>query len=128
MPNNALSQFLLIALLVPTVILWAYHLALRGYLEVGEKKRYASLFLTIVLLALWLTAYLLRRFGIDDLLLIPAFAVAIAVVIWKRGTFVPYRFSCAQCGKPLSVKRILFHDSGKCDTCDPLKKEGDPAP
>ncbi len=128
MPHIVVSRILLIALLPPIVLIWLYHLAQRGYAGVGEKKRTASLLLTIVLLAIYAGSYFMNRFAIDDLLLIPLFALAAAFIVWKREALLLYRLTCAQCGKPLALKRILFFDSGLCEVCDPIKKEGGATP
>jgi hypothetical protein len=121
MDHTAVSRFLLLYILAPIVVIWIYHLAQRTYLRVGEKKRTATLMFTLVLIGIWITAYIFRRFSIDDVFLIFVFALAAAAVYWQRRLLLPYRFHCYHCGKPLVLKRILFIDSNACESCDPRK-------
>jgi len=115
-------------LLAPLVLLWVYHLAQRRYAEVGDRKRMASLLLTVALLVLWVCIYIFSRYAIDDVFLIPVVSLAVALVAWQRARFLPYRFSCAQCGVSLPLQRVLFIDSNLCASCDVDSKkstEGD---
>jgi 8-oxo-dGTP diphosphatase len=117
--HTVVSSALLLYLLAPMVVVWVYHLAQRRYAEAGEKKRTASLLFALVFVGLWVASYALRQFNADDVFLIPVFFLAFTVISWRRKDFFPFRFSCAQCGKPLSLQKILFYDSNACDACDP---------
>jgi hypothetical protein len=119
MPHTAVSRVLLPVLLVLIAAIWIYHLAQRRFAAEGERKRFATLIQTFVLIGLWVCCYVMRRLAIDDLLLLPLFSAAAATILWKKGSFFPYRSTCAQCGKCLSLQRILFYDSNMCDTCYP---------
>jgi 8-oxo-dGTP diphosphatase len=119
MPNTTVTRVLLPILLVPIVLVWTYHLAQRRFAEVGEKKRFATLIITGVLVGVWAGCYVIQQLSISDAMLLPIVSVAAAIVLWKRESFFPYRRTCAQCGKPLSLKRFLFHDSNTCETCNP---------
>jgi hypothetical protein len=95
-PNTSVSSALLIPLLVPIAVVWIYHLSLRSYIGVGDAKRTASLLFTLVLIGVWGAAYAMLQLGIRDLLLVPVAALALAVVLWKREAFFPYRARCAR--------------------------------
>jgi hypothetical protein len=119
--HTVISQFLLRALLVPIVLLWGYHLAQRRFIEQGPRKRSASLQITLLFIGVWIAAYLLRRFRVDDVFLFPVLAAAAIAVVAGRRSMFPYRIRCARCRTPLPLKRILFVDSPGCEACE---KEG----
>jgi len=110
-------------LLVPIVIVWVYHLIQRRYREEGRRKKDATLYLTFALLGVWVLVYLLARFSLEDLYLVPIAFFLLVVLVWQRAAVFPYRLRCARCGAPLSVSRILFYDSNTCETCEPLAGE-----
>jgi hypothetical protein len=114
-------------MLVPMLAVWVYHLAHRKYPQVGDKKRLASMMVTVLFMGLWVVSYCFIRFEIDDVFLIPAFLAVAALAVWQKKLFFPFRISCASCRAPLPLKKILFFDSNACDACDPppKPKEGD---
>ncbi len=113
-------------ILVPLLAVWAYHLGLRKYAEVGKRKRMASLLAAVLLIVIWGVSYFFLQYGVEDLWLVPVFALAAALFFWQRKRFFPYRLRCASCGAPLPFAKILFFDSNACNACDPPKpKEGD---
>jgi hypothetical protein len=119
--RTAVSRFLIMYILVPLLAVWAYHLVQRRYAEVGERKRLASMLVAVLIIGLWAVSYFFLRFNVDDLYLIPVFLLAVALAVWQRKLFFPYRLSCATCRAPLPLKKILFFDSNACDACDPPK-------
>jgi hypothetical protein len=119
------SDFLQRFLLVPIVLVWAYHLLQRRYLTVGEGKRNATLYFTFVLLAVWALTWLLSKFSLEDLYLVPIAFFALVLLIWQRRAIFPYRLRCVRCGLPLSASRVLFFDSNACEACQPSPKEGE---
>lgn len=118
----SVSMFLLRWLLVPVIALWAVHMLQRRHASVAGRKRYATLFLTALLIAGWIAAWFFVRYRVRDIFLVPVAALAVAVVAWKHRVFLPFRLRCARCGKKLTVTRILNYESNLCGTCDP----GDP--
>jgi len=112
-------------LLVPIVAVWVYHLLQRRWREMGSRKRAASLYLTLVLLGVWMLTYAIARFRLEDLYLVPLCFAAIVILVWQKKAIFPFRLRCARCGQPLSVTRILFLDSNACDTCEPDLNEGE---
>ena len=124
MHNTVISTLLMKILLVPMVALWAFHLFQRRFKEAGERKRIATLSLTVVVIGAWVAAWLFTRYGIDDTYLIAVAALAAAVVVWQRRLMLPYRLRCARCGKPLTITRVLNHDSNTCEACESRGREG----
>ena len=124
MAQTVISNLLLKILLIPMVGLWAFHLYQRRFKDAGTRKRIATLSLTLVIILAWGAAWAFTRYGVDDLYLIVVAVVAVAAVIWQRRLVLPYRRHCVQCGKPLSLTRMLSFDSNKCETCDPPVPEG----
>ncbi len=119
--STALTRYLL----VPIVAVWVCHLFQRRSREQGSRKRAATLSLTLVLLGVWVLVYLLARFSLDDLYLVPLAFFALVVLVWQRESIFPDRLRCARCGAPLPLSRILFHDSNTCETCELHRTEGE---
>jgi hypothetical protein len=124
--HTVISQFLLRALLAPIILLWGYHLAQRRYREEAQRKRTATLLLTLLLIGVWVAAFFLRRLRIDDVFLSPVFIVAAIILIAERRTLLPYRARCVRCGAPLSVRTVFFMDSNACGSCEPLVRARGP--
>ena len=122
---TAVSTFLTRYLLVPIVLVWVYHLSQRRYISAGEGKRNATLYLTIVLLAVWALSWLLAHFSLQDLYLIPIAFFTVVLLVWQRRLVFPYRLHCVRCGGLLSASRVLFFDSNACETCQPSSEEGE---
>ncbi len=122
---TVVSTFLQRYLLVPIVLVWIYHLVQRRYLTVGVGKRNASLYLTVVLLAVWGLTWLLFKFSLQDLYLLPIAFFTLVLLIWQRRVIFPYRLRCVRCGLPLSATRVFFFDSNTCEACQPSPKKGE---
>ncbi|HET6486885.1 MAG TPA: hypothetical protein VFH83_10725 [Spirochaetia bacterium] len=125
MPNTLVSHALLQYLLIPLVVLWVYHLTQRRYETTGERKREATLLLSLALIVCWGLAWAFQRFGVPDAYL-ALVVVALAVFLYaQRQRLFPYRFRCERCGVSLSIQRILYIDHGLCASCEPAGKEGE---
>ncbi len=122
---TVVSSFLQRYLLVPIILVWIYHLLQRRHLTVGEGKRNASLYLTLVLLAVWALTWLLSKFSLQDLYLIPIAFFTLVLLVWQRRVILPYRLRCVRCGQRLSASRVFFFDSNTCEACQPSAKEGE---
>ena len=97
----------------------ALNLFQRRYQRLSEKKRFATLYLGMLVLAWMVLVILIVAFGWPEWLLIPfTLAPAVIGVAFRRHTF-PFRFRCTRCGTQLEAKRILFFDSNACERCDP---------
>jgi multisubunit Na+/H+ antiporter MnhG subunit len=97
----------------------ALNLLQRRYQKYSEKKRFATLYLSMLVLAWMISIIIMVFFRLPDLLLIPFTAAPAAVGIVFRRRVFPFRLRCAQCRQPLSSKRLLFFDSNACERCDP---------
>jgi 8-oxo-dGTP diphosphatase len=100
----------------------ALNLFQRRYQKASERKRLATLYLAMLVLAWMILVIVVVAFHWPDWLLIPfTLAVASVGVIFRRHTF-PFRLRCARCGGSLDSKRILFYDSNACERCDPQQE------
>lgn len=111
-------------MLVPIAVIWIFHLAQRRSQDKGIRKRNATLYLTIVLLGAWALVWLLAKFSLDNLYLIPIAFFTVTVLVWQRAVIFPFQARCAHCGLPLAVSRILFDDSNTCERCPPPMRKG----
>ena len=118
------SLFLLRWLLIPVVALWAVHMLQRRHAAVVGRKRYATLFLTAVMIAIWIVAWFFVRAAVRDIFLIPVAALAAALVAWQRRVFLPFRLTCESCATHLPARRILFFESNRCEACEKEKEPG----
>jgi hypothetical protein len=85
----------------------ALNLFQRRYQKASERKRLATLYLAMLVLAWMILVIVVVAFHWPEWLLIPfTLAVASVGVIFRRHTF-PFRLRCARCGGSLD-KRILF--------------------
>jgi hypothetical protein len=122
MGQPAISIFLQRYLLVLIVAVWIYHLSQRRRYATGERKRRATFYFTILLIGTWAVAFLFARYAVRDIFLVPLAVVASWVAIAQRRRLFPYRLRCASCGKPLPLRRVLFHDANTCPACEPDKE------
>jgi len=117
----SVSFFLQRWLLIPIVALWALHLSQRRFAAVVGRKRHATLALTSILIVIWIVSWFFARFTVPDIFLVPVAALAAAIVVWQRKVFFPIRLRCGGCRAPLSITRILYHESNLCEACEPEK-------
>jgi 8-oxo-dGTP diphosphatase len=97
----------------------ALNLFQRRYQKSSERKRFATLYLAMLVLAWMILVIVVVTLRWPEWLLIPGtLALAGVGVAFRRHTF-PFRFRCARCGQGLEAKRILFYDSNACERCDP---------
>jgi hypothetical protein len=123
--STQISALLLKILLVPMVGLWVFHLYQRRFKRAAERRRIATLSLTLVIIFGWVAAWLFSRYGVPDIWLAAVAAVAVVAVIWQRKIVLPYRLHCRKCGARLSMTRVLNHDSNLCEACEPPQSEGE---
>jgi len=97
----------------------ALNLFQRRYQKIAERKRYATLYLAMLVLAWMVLVILIYAFKLPDWLLIPFTAApAVAGYVFRRHTF-PFRLRCVKCGQQLTSKRLFFYDSNACERCEP---------
>jgi len=104
--------YLLMAVLLVNIIQRRYH-------KHAQKKRLATLYIGILILAFMVGTVLIVYFELPDILVIPLAALATVVGYRYRSKVFPFRLKCSNCGKSLSGKRILFFDSNACEKCEP---------
>jgi len=95
-----------------------FNLTQRKHIEHGEKKRRGTLYLAGAVLFLYAAAALISRFRLGDAYLIPVFAGVALLILFKRKYFFPFSKNCVNCGKKLSLKKILYYDAPLCEECD----------
>ena len=115
---NPVALFLGTFLLIPLVALWGYHLFLGRGRTPPLRRRKATLALSVLIICLWLAAYLFVRFRIPDVYLIAVGFLAAAIVYWQKTALFPWRLRCAKCGRALPIRRVLGVDSDECETCE----------
>jgi 8-oxo-dGTP diphosphatase len=104
----------------------ALNLFQRRYQKLSEKKRYATLYLAMLVLAWMILVIVVVAFHWPEWLLVPmTLALAAVGVVFRRHTF-PFRFRCVRCGRGLDSKRVLFFDSNACELCDPHEEPPKP--
>ncbi|UCF98706.1 MAG: hypothetical protein JSV89_04005 [Spirochaetaceae bacterium] len=102
--------YLLIAVLV-------LNMFQRRYQQHSQKKRFATLYIGILILALMVGTVLIVYFQLPDILFIPLVAVLVLVGYRYRRQVFPFRLNCRLCGQRLSGKRIVFFDANTCEKC-----------
>ena len=104
------SLYLLLAVLVVNMFQ-------RRYQKTAEKKRFATLYIAILILALMVGTVLIVFFDLPDVLFLPLLAVLVLIGYRFRSKVFPFQLKCRNCGERLSGKRILFYDSNTCENC-----------
>ncbi len=104
----------------------ALNLFQRRYQKRSERKRFATLYLAMLVLAWMVLVIVVVAFSWPDWLLIPfTLALAAVGVVFRRHTF-PFRLRCARCGRQLDSMRVLYFDSNACEACDPYEEPQKP--
>ena len=125
MVHTEISTLLQKVLLVPMVAVWIFHLYQRRFKRAAERRRIATLSLTLIIIFAWVAAWAFQHWGVDDVWLIAVAAGAVVLAIWQRKLVLPYRLRCVKCGARLSLTRVLNHDSNLCEACEPPRQEGE---
>ena len=107
------SQRILYLLLAVLVV----NMFQRRYQKTAQKKRFATLYIAILILALMVGTVLIVSFDLPDVLFLPLLAVLVLIGYRFRKKVFPFRLNCRNCGDRLSGKRILFYDSNTCEKC-----------
>jgi hypothetical protein len=103
-----LPYFVLIALFVNLI---------QKKISKWNKKRYATLYLSILFGSLFIVSLLFLRFNIPDFLFVPVWIAAAGIVIVRKHDFFPFRLFCSNCRKLLSIRKIVFYDDILCAEC-----------
>ena len=118
MEAGAVSLFFSRYLYYPVVLILLFNLLQRRYKEKGLLKRFATLYLGIIVISLWAFSFLFLRFGIPDILLLSTPVVYAVLIIAFRDRMLPFRFRCTVCGRRLPSKTVIFVDSNRCPACE----------
>ena len=90
----------------------------RRYQKHAQKKRIATLYIAILVLALMVGTALIEYLDLPDILFLPLLAALVLIGYRFRKQVFPFRLNCRLCGERLSGKRILFFDSNTCEKCE----------
>jgi uncharacterized membrane protein len=90
----------------------------RRYQKHAQRKRFATLYIAILILVLMVGTVLIVYFDLPDILFLPLLAVLLLAGYRFREKVFPFRLNCRVCGERLSGKRILFYDSNTCEKCE----------
>jgi hypothetical protein len=116
---NPVAHMLADWLFIPLLAVLLLNMLQRRHLGQAPVKRMATLILAGLVLVLLCAALVMVRFGLPDALLIPVTASLVLAAVRLRGTVFPFRCRCRQCGRPYSLKQILFQDDPRCPECHP---------
>jgi uncharacterized membrane protein len=115
---HALTTFVSEKILYLLLAVLVLNMLQRRYQQYVQKKRFATLYIGILILVLMVGTILIVYFNLPDILFIPLLALLILVGYRYRKQVFPFRLNCQSCGQRLSGKRILFFDSNTCEKCD----------
>ena len=90
----------------------------RRYQQHAPKKRLATLYIAMLILAFMIGTVLIVYFDLPNILVVPLLAALLLVGYRFRSRIFPFRLNCRRCGQRLSGKRILFFDSNTCEQCE----------
>ena len=95
-----------------------FNMVQRRYMKSGMKKRYATLYLAGLLLLLLAVSFIIIRFDLGDIALLPSEGLLAYVAYRFRSRIFLFRRKCAHCGCILPLFKILFADSNLCTSCE----------
>jgi hypothetical protein len=90
----------------------------RRYQQHARMKRFATLYIAILVMALMVGTVLIVYLDLPDIIFLPLLAVLVFIGYRFRNKVFPFRLNCRICGERLSGKRILYFDSNTCEKCD----------
>ena len=100
------------------VAMLTLNLSQRRHLEHGERKRFATLYLSILVLVVFASSHLILLYGLPAATLGVVALLILAVAGVFREQVLPFRLWCTSCGAKLSPKRVLYYDSNRCRNCE----------
>jgi 8-oxo-dGTP diphosphatase len=105
------------ALVVLLIVIFGFNLSQRTHLAHGEKKRFATLGIALVILGLYAAVLAIRRHRLPAWTMLAALAGAAAVFYALRSRLLVFRRRCLECGTDLPVKTVLYRDDNLCESC-----------
>jgi len=113
---ETITAFLLAGVLI-------FNMSQRRYLAGGEKKRFASLYLAGVLLAVYLGFLALKQQALPASFIYPVLAAGLLLLLALRKKIFIFRTACRDCGLRYPLKEILYADAPVCPRCSVLEKK-----
>ncbi len=89
----------------------------RRHQPASNRKRFATLYLAILVLVFHLSAIGILRAGLPDAAVFASLALLAGAAWYFRAHVLPFRLTCPTCGTRLSAETILFRDDHLCPTC-----------
>lgn len=95
----------------------------KKYGKEGEKKRFATMYLGLAVMGIFLAAGAIihseRIFDVrlNDLLILPAAGFIAYYVYLQREKTFPFRTRCGECGAKLPAVKAFFIDGDLCGEC-----------
>ncbi len=100
------------------VAILTLNLSQRRHLHHGEGKRFATLYLSALVLAVFAAAHVIILYHWPAVLLLAATAAILAVGVLFRAQVFPFALYCRNCKERLSLRRVVYYDSNRCASCD----------
>lgn len=101
---------LLIAVLI-------FNMIQKKFIANWGKKRLATFYISIGILSLLAASFVIFRYRISDLWLIPVAGVLLFIAILKRPQILPFVARCSRCKRRLSFFEIFFSPANVCKIC-----------
>ncbi len=117
---HSIAEFIATNIFYLLLAVLLLNLLQRRYQRQSQRKRLATFYLAILILALMVAAIIVVNFRLPDLLLAPVAALLLLIAYLNRKHVFPFRLNCRKCGQRLSGKRILFFDANTCERCEPI--------
>lgn len=99
------------------IAILVFNMVQRSHQEHGEKKRFATLNMAIILLLLNGSLAVILRYGLPDTYILAGVGIAaVAAFIMRKKTFI-FKLRCSECGTLYPAKQILLYDNPECSHC-----------
>lgn len=89
----------------------------RRHREKAQRKRFATLYIAVLVFALYIYAYGVIRFNVSEIFLLIYGVIAGLLIGFYRKSFIPFSFRCQSCAKPLTFDRFVYADNNLCADC-----------
>ena len=97
----------------------------RRHQTYAERKRFATLYIALLVFVLFLTSQAVVLYGGRDWMLVPVVVVLVGVGYYFRSRVWPFRLHCVKTGKRLTWQEIMYHDSNVCEEARNTEDSGD---
>jgi hypothetical protein len=83
----------------------------------AQQKRFATLYLAIMVFVFYIYAYGIIRLGLSDWYLLVYLGISVGLIAMFRSVFLPFTLRCRACKQVLSFNRVVFSDTNLCADC-----------